>query len=203
MRVTDAGSQLTAFNSRVQLSLNGGSTWYYDSATDSDLVNGFRFNGSPRIIMWDVAPDAGNVTYDNFSLTWNSGPRAWTGAGANGNWSNNTNWGGVVPSSGNPLIFSGTTRQVNTNDLTGLNIPWLALINGGFSLYGNTWTNSGAITNLSGVNTLKGGLAWSSTNVKTWSVASGSELVLDNTTSVEVNGDHNYPAAVIYDRKRR
>ena len=40
MRVTDAGSQTTAFNSRVQLSLNGGSTWFYDTATDPDLTSG-------------------------------------------------------------------------------------------------------------------------------------------------------------------
>ena len=27
--------------------------------------------------------------------------------------------------------------------------------------------------------------------LKTWTIASGSELVLNNTTTVEVNGDHN------------
>ena len=68
MRVTDAGAQTTAFNSRVQLSMDGGLTWFYDTATDSDLPNGWRLDGAGRHIMWDVAPDAGNVTYDNFSL---------------------------------------------------------------------------------------------------------------------------------------
>ena len=190
MRVTDAGSETTTFNSRVQLSLNGGSTWFYDTDTDANLTSGFRFNGAARVVMCDVAPDAGNVTYDNLSLTWVSGPRAWTGGGTTGNWSNTANWGGVAPSSGNPLIFTGTTRQVNTNDLTGLNIPWLNFNNGGFSIYGNTWTNSGAITNFSGINTLFGPLSWSSTNPKTWSIASGSELILNNNNSVEVVGDH-------------
>jgi endonuclease/exonuclease/phosphatase family metal-dependent hydrolase len=69
MRVTDAGAETATFNSRVQLSLNGGNSWFYDTATDPDLVaTGWRLNGPERIIMWDVAPDAGPVTYDRFSV---------------------------------------------------------------------------------------------------------------------------------------
>ena len=68
IRVTDAGAETTTFNSRVQVSLDGGLTWFYDTATDPSLPNGWRLNGAGRVIMWDVAPDAGNVTYDNFSL---------------------------------------------------------------------------------------------------------------------------------------
>ena len=49
----------------------------------------------------------------------------------------------------------------------------------------------GAITNLAGINTLAADLAWGTTDVKTWTIASGSELVLNNTNTVEVNGDHN------------
>lgn len=71
MRVTDAGAETTTFNSRVQLSLNGGNSWFYDTATDPDLTGtgtGWRLNGSGRIILWDVAGDAGPVTFDAFSL---------------------------------------------------------------------------------------------------------------------------------------
>ncbi len=68
MRITDAGSETATFNSRVQLSLDGGFTWFYDTATDPDLPTGWRLNGAGRFIIWDVAPDAGNVTYDNFSV---------------------------------------------------------------------------------------------------------------------------------------
>jgi endonuclease/exonuclease/phosphatase family metal-dependent hydrolase len=69
MRVTDAGAETTTFNSRVQLSLNGGNSWFYDTAKDSDLSSGhWRFNGPERHIMWDVAGDAGPVTFDAFSL---------------------------------------------------------------------------------------------------------------------------------------
>ncbi len=70
MRVTDAGNESATFNSRLQLSLNGGSSWIYDTATDPDLAGtGWRLNGSGRYFMWDAAPDAGPVTYDNFSIT--------------------------------------------------------------------------------------------------------------------------------------
>ena len=191
MRVADAGAETSTYNSRIQLSLNGGSTWFYDTDTDADLAStGWRFDAAGRYFIWDVAPDAGNVTYDNFSVNWTSGPRAWTGAGPNGNWSSGANWGGVFPVSGSPLIFGGTTRQTNTNDISGLNVPWTILNNGGFAIYGNTFTNSSAITNVSGVNTIASGLAWSSTAAKSWRVASGSELILNNANSIEVNGDH-------------
>ncbi len=189
VRVTDAGSETSAFHSRVQVSLNGGSTWIYDTATDTDLTSGFRFNGAARIIMWDQAPSA-IATYDNFSVTWNSGPHTWTGAGANGNWSTDANWGGPVPVSGDTLIFAGTTRQTSTNDLASLSVPWVTFNNGSFTLWGNSLTASVAITNASGVNTFKMPLAFGVAAPKTWSVASGTEVVLDNTTTVETNGDH-------------
>ncbi len=69
MRVTDAGSETSTYNSRIQLSMDGGYTWFYDTDTDADLPLGWRFNGAGRYILWDVAPDAGTVTYDNFSIT--------------------------------------------------------------------------------------------------------------------------------------
>ena len=189
MRVTDAGSESSNFHSRVQLSLNGGSTWFYDTATDSELVNGWGLNGTGRVVIWDIAPDAGNVTYDNFSLNWVSGPRTWTGGGTTGNWSDSANWGGAVPGSGDKLTFTGTTRQTNTNNLSGLSVPWVNLANGGFSLYGNQFTVSSALTN-SGNNALLANLAFGSTAAKTWRIASGSELLLNNTTTIETNGDH-------------
>lgn len=68
MRVTDAGSESAAYHSRVQLSFDGGFSWFYDTATDPDLPNGWRLNGAGRYVMWDQAPNAGNVTYDDFSL---------------------------------------------------------------------------------------------------------------------------------------
>jgi hypothetical protein len=68
MRVTDAGNESTTYNSRVQLSFDGGFTWFYDTELDSNLPNGWRLKGTGRYVMWDIAPDAGPVTYDDFSL---------------------------------------------------------------------------------------------------------------------------------------
>ncbi|MGZ4987321.1 MAG: autotransporter-associated beta strand repeat-containing protein, partial [Limisphaerales bacterium] len=154
MRVTDAGAETTAFHSRVQLSLDGGSTFFYDTATDTDLPNGWRLNASGRHIMWDIAPGAGPITFDDFSLTWKSGPHNWTGGGTNGNWSTPANWGGAAPGSGDSLTFAGSTRTINTNDLSGLSTPWLKFNNGTFSIYGNALTVTGAITNTTGNNTI-------------------------------------------------
>jgi hypothetical protein len=68
VRVTDAGAEPTAFHSRVQVSIDGGTTWIYDTSTDPDLPHGWRFNGPGRYILWDQAPSAGPVTYDDFSV---------------------------------------------------------------------------------------------------------------------------------------
>jgi hypothetical protein len=72
LRVTDAGSETTAFNSRVQVSLDGGSSFIYDTRTDSNLPNGWRLNGASRYFIWDIAgtgaASSGFVTYDNFSV---------------------------------------------------------------------------------------------------------------------------------------
>lgn len=68
MRVTDAGAETTTFNSRVQLSMDGGSTWFYDTSTDGALPSGFRFDTANRFFSWDIASQAA-ATYDNFSIT--------------------------------------------------------------------------------------------------------------------------------------
>ncbi len=72
LRVTDAGAETGAFNSRVQLSLDGGNTFIYDTRTDSGLTNGWRLDGASRFLIWDVASAGaaatGFVTYDNLSV---------------------------------------------------------------------------------------------------------------------------------------
>ncbi|HET6408886.1 MAG TPA: PEP-CTERM sorting domain-containing protein, partial [Chthoniobacteraceae bacterium] len=60
------------FNSRVQVSLDGGSSFVYDTLTDSSLPNGFRFDGANRYLIWDIAGTGATVTgfatYDNLSV---------------------------------------------------------------------------------------------------------------------------------------
>jgi hypothetical protein len=68
MRVTDAGAETSTFNSRVRLSLDGGSSWFYDTQSDSLLTSGFRFDTTSRYFIWDLAAQAA-ATYDNFSVT--------------------------------------------------------------------------------------------------------------------------------------
>ncbi len=194
IRVTDAGAETgTNFHSRLQISTNNGSSFFYDTASDSTLTNGWRFDGASRFIIHDIAASA-VATYDNFSLNLVSGPavtsRIWNGGGTDNNWSTPANWGGTAPSSGEVIIFDGTNRQTNTNDLTNLSVPVTLFTTGGFSLYGNTFTNTVTLSNSAGINILNNNLVWGSTSAKTWSIASGSELQLNNTTTIDVNGDN-------------
>ena len=197
IHITDAGEETnSAYSSRVQVSTNGGTSFFYDTSTDTaNLPNGFRFDGKGRIIIFDQAGNtSGTVFYDTFSIvsTYAPGPpspRIWSGGGADDNWSTPDNWDGNTPANGDPLLFTGTLRQTNINDLSNLGALYLAFSNGGFSLGGNPFSVSSAVSNLAGVNMLTGNLSWNSTVAKTWSIASGSELVLNGTTSIEVNGD--------------
>lgn len=199
LRITDAGAESGAnYNSRIQVSTNAGVSWIYDTDADTtSLPNGFRFDAASRIIIFDQAGNtSGAVFYDNFSITSTYAPppppeRVWNGGGTDDNWSTADNWNGVAVANGNPLAFNGTTRQTNVNNVAGLLVPSITFSNGGFSLSGDAVTNSLSVTNLAGVNMLGLELAWDTTSAKTWSIASGSELVLNNLNTIEVNGDHN------------
>lgn len=72
LRITDAGVETTTFNSRVQLSLDGGNSFIYDTRADASLPSGFRFDGPSRFLIWDIAgtnaATTGFVTYDNLSV---------------------------------------------------------------------------------------------------------------------------------------
>ena len=69
IRVTDAGAETSAFNSRVRVSQDGGATWFYDTLADASLTSGWRLDGPGRYFSWDTAANDSNVTYDNFSVT--------------------------------------------------------------------------------------------------------------------------------------
>ncbi len=193
MRVTDAGAETTDYRSRLQLSLGGTNNWFYDTATDATIANKWRFDGANRFLLWDIAPSA-LVTYDALSLVSTFAPttvvKTWTGAGSDDNWSTGVNWGGTAPINGDGLIFAGTTRQANNNDITALTAPFLSFNNGGFSLSGNALILNTGVTNATGINTVVANLSYGVAGNKAWDVKTGSEVVLNNTTTVEVNGDH-------------
>lgn len=79
----------------------------------------------------------------------------WTGGGANNNWSTPANWGGTAPVSGNALTFSGSARQTNTNDVSGLaNLNTITFNTAEWNITGNAVTVTNAFTeNAAGSNT--------------------------------------------------
>ena len=60
----------------------------------------------------------------------------WNGLGSADTWSDSSNWTPDLPQADTKLIFSGTTRQTNSNDLL-LRAGRVTLLNGGFRLTGN------------------------------------------------------------------
>ncbi len=82
--------------------------------------------------------------------------RVWDGGGANGFWSNPTNWAGdVAPGAGDGLSFPiGAARVNNTNDLAGLTVATIQFATNGYTLNGNTIAvTSGVVaSNLNGGN---------------------------------------------------
>jgi hypothetical protein len=117
IRVTDAGAENAAYSSRVQVSVDNGTNWIYDTSTDAELPNGWRLDGAGRYIIWDQAGNSsGHVFYDDFALISIYAPppppeRVWAGAGADDNWSTGGNWGGTAPASGEPLLPSTSPRR--------------------------------------------------------------------------------------------
>ena len=78
--------------------------------------------------------------------------RTWNGGGSDANWSTAANWGGTAPSAGDVLMFAGSTRLTNTNDLSdGTAIGGITFNTGAsaFVLAGNGVSMLGAVTNFS------------------------------------------------------
>ena len=75
----------------------------------------------------------------------------WSGASlTSSNWSDSANWN-TLPASGDYLFFAGTAGLINTNDFTGYSFAGLTFNSGAgaFSLYGNSLTLAGGLTNSS------------------------------------------------------
>src|SRR4051812_14062450 len=74
----------------------------------------------------------------------------WTGGGGDNFWNTPGNWGGTPPSANDSLFFTGTTRLVNSNNITAGtafgNISFTSPA-GAFTLWGNSISLSGNITN--------------------------------------------------------
>src|SRR6266704_3692715 len=71
----------------------------------------------------------------------------WNGGGATANWSDSGNWFGVVPASGDSLVFQGgQPKPTNTNDIPNLTLNQIRFIgiNGGYNIFGNSFSVTNA-----------------------------------------------------------
>lgn len=82
-------------------------------------------------------------------------PFVWTGGGSDANWSTGLNWNGARPTNGGKLVFAGSLRQSNANDLLASVGP-VFLNNGGFHLAGQPLLTQAGL---------------SSTGTNTWAIA--------------------------------
>ncbi|MEI6074866.1 MAG: autotransporter-associated beta strand repeat-containing protein [Verrucomicrobiota bacterium] len=81
--------------------------------------------------------------------------RIWSGTGSNSYWTNAANWGGIAPAANaDALIFAGSLRLNNTNNLAAITNVSLTFSNAGFILNGNPVTQNGNIANITGTNTI-------------------------------------------------
>ena len=89
---------------------------------------------------------------------------------------------------GDALIFAGSTRLVNTNDLTLTSNAWLRFDSGNFTLWGNALALGPGSQTLRALIESALDLTWSST-ARTFHVAAGSELIIAGNELVNT-GDH-------------
>jgi autotransporter-associated beta strand protein len=79
--------------------------------------------------------------------------RTWSGGGPDYNWGTAANWGGTIPGTGDSLIFAGSTKLTNYNNLSGLVLTGITFNNSDFLFGGTLITNSGGIYDNAGYNT--------------------------------------------------
>jgi fibronectin-binding autotransporter adhesin len=107
----------------------------------------------------------------------------WTGGGSSANWSDAANWTDGAPSNGDNLIFSGTMRQINTNNLL-TSVGTVTFNEGGYTLAGNNLTLNGNIGN-NGNNTWAVNLIiGAARTIESYAGTSGGTLTVSGTVSL-------------------
>ncbi len=114
----------------------------------------------------------------------------WSGGGATANWGDSGNWFGVVPNNGDILVFQGgQPKPFNTNNIVGLTLNQIRFIgtSGGYTIVGNSFALSNAIssiegTNTAGLNTISNDIVVPSSNLVV-NVSPGAKLVLSGALS--------------------
>ena len=107
----------------------------------------------------------------------------WNGGGSpNFNWNVAANWFGAgTPTNGDSVVFQGSTGLNSTNNIAGLTLNQIQFRNGGFNIYGRsfTLTNSIIATNTSGANAI------SCTNITL--ATSDVTIIVSNSVSLAIN----------------
>ncbi len=91
---------------------------------------------------------ADHTTYRTLDVVYtpSEDTHVWDGGGTDAKWSTAANWvGDVAPRDGDTLVFSGSVRTVNTNDLL-TSVGGIELTDGGFVLGGTGLTLTGPVT---------------------------------------------------------
>ena len=97
----------------------------------------------------------------------------WDGGGTDNNWSTAANWAGdTLPTDGDDLLFTGTTRQANVSDMGDMTFGSVTFDTAGFSVSGATYT----LTITKGIYNMSGGQI-------DWSVA----VVMPGATEISTN----------------
>jgi hypothetical protein len=125
---------------------------------DNDGVDAIAgtFNGLPEGSTLTLNASTFQLSYvggtgNDVVLTCTAAAKTWSGA-VDQFWSVPGNWGGILPASGDPLVFpSGASNLSNTNDLAaGINYSQILMTGSGYTLAGNGLGLSGGINNQSG-----------------------------------------------------
>jgi hypothetical protein len=90
----------------------------------------------------------------------------WNGTGTGVNWSLGANWvGGVAPTNGTGVVFTGTARTSNTDDISGLKLSCILFTNTATS-----FTLSGTSITLVGTGTIltQGSSSYTERSTTTW-----------------------------------
>lgn len=121
--------------------------------------------------------------------------RTWTGGGADNNWNTAGNWDTGAPVNNDSVVFSGSTRVTNFNNISGLNLTGLGFNGSGFLLGGSAITNTGGVMDNFGNNTnaimLHLGVAQAFTNVPASTTLVFSGNITNYGFGLSIGGDGN------------
>ena len=147
-------------------------------AIDPDLRNAFKTQNvcATLLLGWAVYCSGPVARADTL---------IWSGAGATANWSDSGNWFGVVPATGDILVFQGgQPKPNNTNNIVGLTLNQIRFIgtSGGYVINGNSFGLSNSVssieaTNSAGINQINNDITVPLPNLVV-NVATTSKLIL-------------------------